>query len=82
MLTFAELILELFFAGKLPALSIHQPLVFCNLHLKPGLDIEQHIVLLALVFYVSAQARQLFLHRCHLHLEGLELHGIPCLCVR
>lgn len=72
---------ELFFADKLPALSIQQPPVFCNLHLQPCLDVEQYVVLLALAFHVSTQLHQLFLQARHLHLEALELHGIPCLCI-
>lgn len=67
---------------KLPALSIQKPPVFCNFHLQSCLDIKECLVRITLVFNVTTQLCQLFLQSHHLHLESLELHGIPGLCVR
>lgn len=42
-------------------LSVHQPSVLGDLHLQPGLGVQQHLVLLALTLQVQSQLRQLVL---------------------
>merc|ERR1711933_177820 len=41
--------------GDTTGLSIQQSPVLCNLHLQPGLDVQQHSVLLSLAFHVVAE---------------------------
>lgn len=69
------------YCGCLPPLSVQQPLVLCNLHLKTGLNVQEYFVVLALLFNVSAQAHQLLLQLRHLHLEAVEHRGVPSFCV-
>lgn len=59
----------LVYCGFLPRLSVQQPLVLGDLHLETGLNVQQQLVLLALLFNVVAQARQLPLQLRHLQLE-------------
>ena len=58
---FTKLAVTFYSPFSLPALSIQKPSVFCDLHLQSRLDVEQHLVLLALAFHVSVQLHQLLL---------------------
>ena len=49
-------------------LSVQQPPVLCDLHLQPGLDVQQHLVLVSLALQVVPQLGQLLLHGQHLPL--------------
>lgn len=61
--------------------SVQQPPVLCNLHLQPDLDVQQHLVLIALPVNVGA-------HLAYVHLQdtddGLKLgqfEAVAGLCV-
>lgn len=61
--------------GSLPRaspviLSIQQPPVLCDLHLQPGLEVEQHVVLLLVLGDAGVQLGQLSLQACDHVLEA------------
>lgn len=61
-------------ASLLCILSVQQPSVLSDLHLQPGLDVEQHLVILGLPVNVGPHSRQLLLQAVD---HGLELVQLP-----
>lgn len=60
-------------------LPIQQPPVLCNFQLQPGLEVQQHVVLLLVAGNVGVELGQLSLQACDPVLEACELCSVACL---
>lgn len=49
---------------------VQQPPVLCDLHLQPGLEVQQHVVLLLVAGNVGVELGQLSLQACDHVLEA------------
>lgn len=63
-------------ASLLHFLSIQQPSVLSDLHLQPGLDVEEDLVLLGLLVNVGPHGRQLALQVIDDGLELVQLQAV------
>lgn len=67
--------------GGAVILSVQQPPVLCDLQLQPGLEVQQHVVLLLVVGDVGVELGELELQASHHALEPCQLSRVALLGV-